>query len=335
MDLLPTTLRIGTTDYDDAARGAAGLVVDSWGWDLDGDLSCEFHEEGPNLASATQPSYAPGTAVKVTVNVAGTDTPVFLGEISWRGHTFDESGHSWAYRCRGAKYLVNKVYVTAADASGTISFNLPPNDFDNYVSSFAGQSVGQIFSYLLSQHSSQLAALGITTDATTTSQLAALTLVPNDPVRCSGRLGQAFDSVLRRWARNYAWFIGGDGKFRIVDTTAGTALTLTEGVDLVAPFRFAEDLTDCSTRIVVRGGPKCYPFYARLSTGDLVAAWTGTQQANWTYSSYTQPAGAYDTGTVTTITGSNTVRIDPDDNVKTWAVNYWPARQAWLPLQPG
>lgn len=321
-----TTLRINGVDYDEAARVTVGLVVDEWGWDLDGDLECAFHEEGPNTGGIA-PQWHAGQLVTLKTAV----TLRFFGEIASVEPGF-APGWSFAYRCRGPKYQQDMISVTATDGTGTIPFNLAPED-DDYIPSFAGQEVGQIITYLNTQHATQLTAIGVTTDSTTTSQLAALTLVPPEAVYASGRLGQAKCQVLSKWARNVVEHISAAGKLRYIDTsTAGTTVTLTEGSDPFTPFRFGYSLEDCATRVNVRGKGKIAPFYARLSKSLITAAWTEPNEDLWNWDSYAKPKGAYDTGTVTSVLGASSVRITSDDTSLTHAANFWAGRQAWIHL---
>lgn len=324
-----TTATIGGVSYTADQLAAAGIEVNSWGWDLDtGDLSAEITESGPNLPDPQRPTFLLGLAV----TLACDGTPVFRGEIASYYPARGQGGEwRFGYRCRGPRYQLDRVRITAADGTGRMSFNLDPRDED-YALDLAGLEVGEILTEILDEHTAELSALGISTDATTTAQLAALTLVPLDPVTVSGRLGQGIDSVLRQWARNVCFFVTAAGKVRFLDTTAGTARTLAEGSDYLEPIRLAGSIEETATRVVVRGSARVYPFNASILTNTLVPAWTGPQQAAWSLSDYEQPGDAYSEGSVVSM-GSNTVTIHATDAVRTWGVNFWSDRKAWIYLR--
>lgn len=300
--------------------------VDGWGWDLDGDGWAEFHE----MPSGSTPTYPCGKLVSITVD----GTVRAAGEIVNVAPIFGEEGWVFGYRIRGFKYRLNRVPVTALDGTGYIVFNLPADD-DDYIPSFAGQSVGEILDYVLTQHASQLAALGISTDATTAAQLAALTLVPLDPVRVAGeRLANAIDGVLARDARNVVFCITAAGLVRFFDTTDLTDLTLTEGTDPVEPVRFSRDISDVATRVQVRGAANVFPAFVSQLGLSLTPAWTTPQKNAWSWNDFVKPNGAFDKGTIAPggVLGPTSVRVTSSDAARTWASNFWPNGQAWIHL---
>lgn len=184
MTLFQTTITINGTAYNEAAQLVNGLVVDGWGWDLDGDESIEFHEEGPNVGNPVAPSFVVGQVVVLALASSNVARGIITGIIPEQS----EAGWIFSYRVRGQKFMADKIYITAVDGTGRMVFNDLPTDPEDYAPSLAGQTVGQIIAAVLAQHSTQLAAISLATDATTASQLAALTLVPNDPVYFTGRL---------------------------------------------------------------------------------------------------------------------------------------------------
>lgn len=328
MLLLPTTITINAVAYNEAARIGVGLVLDSWEWDLDADLSAEFHEEGPAAGLIFAPTWHAGQSVSITANSA----TVHLGQIDSVHPVFGPSGWTFGYHSGGPKYLANQLPVTWTDGTGTITYNMPTTDED-WIPSLTGLTVGQILTNLLTLHAAALTAIGITTDATTTSQLAALTLVPPDTVYISGRLWNGIDGVLRSHARNVASFIDGAGKVRFIDTSGSlTDLTLTWGTDPYGPFRFGYSLRDCASRTKVRGQGNISPFYGRWTKLDLTKTWTTGQAAAWTEDSFVKPAGAYDTGTVNTVGGPTSVTLTSSDGALVTATNKWSTRQAWVHL---
>jgi hypothetical protein len=336
MPLVATTITIDGTAHPDTGWGSSGLVVDSWGWDYDSDDECEFHEEGPALAHA-YPTFKGGQSVSLTAG----GTAVFTGEItSVEPSTRD--GWTFAYRAKGQKYRGNKVWTTGSDGTGSIVLNAPNTD-PAYVPSLAGQTVAQILTYVLGLHATALGSLSIQTDSTTTTQLGAITalgVVPSQTVYLTGRLFVALDGLLRQWARNVVLWVGPDGNIRFIDTTsAGTTLTLTEGTDPLLPFRFAYDLSDTATRVVVRGGGDIRPAMLKMSqtyaSGTehyLKWAQTSGEESAWNEKSFTNPKNAFDSGTVVTTVDPNTVTLNSSDATQTVPAHFWGSRQAWLHL---
>ena len=310
-----------------ASKGPSdGVIVDAWGWDYDSDSFVEFREEG--AGAGWVPSFHAGQEVTLTVG----GTLEFTGDIvSVAAPQFTDVGWTIGYRALGYKHRLNQFPYTAADGTGSAVYNLDAAD-DDWIPSNSGLTVGDILDLVLTDSASALSACGVSTDATTASQLAALTLVPADPVVVSGRLGQAIDSVLRAWAKNVVFMLTPAGKVRFLDTTAGTPVTVTEMTDPSMPFRFGYSVEDCATRVVVRGKADVAPFYASVSQGTLVPAWTSPQQSAWRLADYESPRDATDSGTVTTVVGANVVRVSSTDAAKTWASNFWSGRQAWVHL---
>jgi hypothetical protein len=325
-------LTVAGTTYSQLQRKANSLIVDGWGWDYDGDYWLDFHE----YIALEQPKFSGPRAV----SWSDSGTTRFVGDISNVQPDWSDEGRTWCYHCLGLKNRANQFPITAIDASGVIAYNLPA-DSEDYIPSNSGLSVGTIISNLLTAHSSALSAVGITTDATTASQLAALTLVPTDPVYISGeRYWLAQETVLQRWARNIRSVILPSGLVRFIDITTGAAHTLTLGVDPVDPPLFSRDWTHCATRIQARGKGIIAPAYLQMTlsggtygTNDtLKRTWTNTDEANWKMSDFTKPGDAYDTGTVTTVNSATTVTVQSSDAARTWVVNFWNQRQAWIHL---
>ncbi|MDE2506809.1 MAG: hypothetical protein KGM43_06335 [Planctomycetota bacterium] len=326
---ISSTLTINGTNYDAAQRQAARIVIDGWGWDLDADFSLQFHE----APGGSAPQWLGGATVSLTINGA----VVFTGSITDTAPMHDADGWVYGYTAQGLKYAVNWLpVVNPQDYSGSIAFNLPPTDF-YWVPSMAGLSVGAILSQVLTDHATALAAIGVTTDSTTTSQLAALTLVPREPVYFAGeRLGNAIDAVLQRDARNIDFYVQptgvGSGVARFVDINAGTAHTLTLGSDPVMPTKPRRSIKAAATRTIVRGKGNIYPGYVSLLKSTLTPAWTSAQQSAWTWADFVSPVGAFDSGTIPAggITSTTTITVQSSNAGETWGVNYWPPLEAWI-----
>lgn len=326
-----STLTINGTAYNQSARRAANYLIDGWGWDLDGGYWLEFHEH----SSGPQPKLTGPVPVSLSVNISGTATTVFSGDMVSVSPAMDARGRrTWGYRCLGLEYRASWIPVTAQDGSGLQRFNVSPTNVMYYTPSTAGMSVGQILSSIFTSHASALSAAGITTDATTTAELSPLTLVPNSEVQIAGeRLWTALQGFLQQWARNIRLMINGSGLIRLVDVTAGAAHTLTMGSDPIDPPLFSRNWTSSATKVTVRGQGVIEPGYVSVGRGTLTAAWTAGEQSSWTYSDFTNPNGpSVDSGTVTSVTSATTVTIQSSNALRTWGTNYWDGIQAWIYL---
>jgi len=325
-----TTLTIAGTPYAAIDRANAQIEIDFWSWDLDDDLSAEFHET--KAGPAVTATFHCGQAVTIDVDSGSGDIRRFTGTIETVVPTFTGHGWQFGYLCLGPKNLANKIPITAPDASGQLIYNLPPDD-PYYVPSNSGLSVGQIITNILALHAGELTAIGVATDATTTLQLAALTVVPNETVYIEGVVANQITAILDRWARNVRSLINADGLYRFYDTTAAaTTLTLTMNLDPIDPICFGRDTRQCAPRVVVRGKGKIYPGYVSLTDGSLTRAWTGGQQTSWKLSDYTQPSDAYDTGTVNSVDSPTQVTVHSGNAARTWVTNFWNNREAWIYL---
>jgi len=323
---LTPILTINGVDYDASARAGNNVLIDQWSWSYDSDWTLEFHEH----SSTQQPRWYGGVATTLTVD----GIVRFTGQIVRALPSLQEDdGWVHGYQCQGLKCRVNAyVPVTAVDYSGTMVFNLPPDDED-YVQANSGLSVGAIISAVLAQHATQLAAIGVVPDATTAAQLATLTVVPPEPVYISGeRLWQPIEALCQRWARNIAPCIPPNGAPRFNDTTTGTTLSLTQGADPIQPVSFKRDWQHVATRVLARGTGEIWSAYLSLLARTLTPAWTAAQQALWTYADFAQPGDAYMTGPVVQILGPNLVRLKATNPAATFGTNFWSGRQANLYL---
>jgi hypothetical protein len=338
---MPTTiLRIGTTDYDGPARDAADLrLVRLQAPNLDGPESLEFAE-----SRATLPGTFPeNTPVVLTIDGVAR----FRGIISGRASGESESGISISYSCLGLSDLADTVPVTQPqDGSTEWTFNRRPDDPD-YIPTEAGLSVGQILADILTapDMAGDLSALGIgaytslsppTLPAATVADLAALTIVPPEPVTVSGnQLWATLKTLLGGWQRNHVLLIDpADGTIRVLDTTAFADNVLTIDSDPIGIPALSRSIRDCATRVIVLGSGDVEPFVATLLGGELDEdpAWV-PYEADWTIADFTGAGGgsSNDTGTVSAVT-STTVDVHSDDATLTAAANRWSGLQAYVQL---
>jgi hypothetical protein len=329
---IASTLIVNGTSYNQSARKTKSLLVDGFGWDLDGDYWLEFHE----VIAGPQPQFISPFNCSLEINFGSGNVTVFTGQIIGYQPYFGAEGRSWSYRAMGFKYLANWIPVTAIDGSGTIRFNVSPADVFNFTPALAGQSVGEILSFCLTQHASALSAIGVTTDSTTATQLAALTLVPNNEVDVQGeRLWIAMESVLQEWARNIRLVILPTGLVRAVDITAGTSINLELGSDPVDPPLLSANWQHTATAMTVRGAGLIEPGYVSTTPSSgfttLTPAWTTAQQNAWTYADFLDPPGWTDAGSCTE-TSPTTVSVTSATSGFSVAVNAWSAVDAWIYL---
>lgn len=323
---MASILTVDGVAYDQAARKSSSLIVDAWGWDTDADYWLEFHE----YCAGYQPAFSGPKEVSFT---DASSTLRFTGDITGVQPGWGDGGRTWCYRCQGLKYRGNMLPVTGVDGAGLMAWNLRLDDED-YLASNAGKSLGDILAAAFTQHSSALGAIGISTDGTTASQMAAYTIVPQEPVYLQGeRLIDAIEWILRQYAGYARMLITPAGKVRFIDMTAGASHTLTLGTDPVDPPLFSRDWSTCATRVVVRGRGEIYPAVVSLLNLDLVPAWTPTQQAAWKMDDFDKPGDAYDYGTVTTTGGPTTITVHSHDGATAWPANFWSDREAWVYLQ--
>jgi hypothetical protein len=325
-----SVLTVNGTAYAQPARHVHGLILDAWGWDVDSDFWAEFHE----VAGGPQPQFNGPLPCSITMGSGGSPPLVFSGEIVDCQPGLTADGRTWGYRALGLKYAANWIPVTAVDGSGLIRFNVSPTDIFNYSASMAGQSVGQILAYCLTLHSTVLAAAGITTDSTTASQLAALTLVPNSEVDVRGeRLWQPLEAVCQQWARNIRLVILPSGLVRVIDITTGTAESFTVGTDDIDIPLLRYNWTNCATRVVVRGQGLIEPGYVETaivnSVQSLTPAWNNTEQNNWNLQAFTNPSGATDNGSCT-VASATTINCTSVNGSLSLATNYWDTVQGWI-----
>lgn len=323
---MSTVLTIGGIAVDVAA---GRLEMNRLTLSLDNPDSLEFTEYGVNLPG----TYHPEQAVTLT---DGTTT-LFSGTIySRHPDGFGTGPGRVGYRCLGLSYAASLIAVTASDGSGTMSFNLPVTD-PNYVATEAGLSVGTILSQVIAQHSSQLTAIGVATDATTTSQLAALTVVSPDPIYIAGNsLWVQIQQFLQQWyGSRYALYITPAGLVRCYDTYSLTTETITLDSDPAILASINEDTSECYTQVVLRGRDWIEPAWFSLHDGTLIGeaasggGWTSADQAAWTWADFAYPKNGYDQGTITALT-STVVTVQSDYASENWAVNFWSGIQGQI-----
>ncbi len=317
-------LKVAATTYTAALRVTNRLHLDRLNLSIDEPGTLEFHQYAATLPAL----FLEGA----TIELDYSGTPVFAGEIMRVDPQFGPTGWTIGYQCADLRYVANKIPITnPSDNSGTVTYNLPSDDED-YVASFSGLSVSSILTNIYSGHASALTALGIL--GPLSSDLLPLTLVPNQPVQFSGPLINAIDQFLDQWAGKYSCTILWDAsasswRLRILDTTAFTPHTLTMGTDPIEPPSISRDSSGSASAVVVRGRSEIEALFGATLDGTLTAGWSAPDQASWKWSDWTNPAGATDFGTLSSV-GSTTVTVTSNDTLRAWLANYWNGGFIWV-----
>lgn len=225
------------------------------------------------------------------------------------------------YRAFGLEWSANRIPVTGGDGTGSLAYNLPRDD-DDHIPSLAGRSVGWILADVLDRHAAELAAIGVT--GYEPADLAALLVVPPDPVHLSGGLWGMIGALLTQWCNKYAaWIEPSTGTVRIRSRLDGlTPLTLTLDADPITVESLSRDHSECATRLVLRGGPDVQAAYLTFADETLAKGWTGPQEADWTWADYIRPKDSADVGAISAV-GSTTLTIASDDAARAWPANFW------------
>lgn len=291
---------------------------------LDGDDSFEFHQ----VAWGQDPSYSANTRIQVTID----GTVCFSGVITQVKSNFTGNGWTHLYLCMGLSYLAKKIPVTnPQDGSGIINYNIPP-DSPDFVQQYAGMSVGAIITAVLNDHMAFLNTVGVTGFSST--DLAALTIVPPVQITVQGESMLNFlAQFLENWSPQYYLYIQPDGTIRCVNLFGFAAATLTEGSDPIDPPDLSASISDCATRVILRGSGIIEPAYVSLSDGTLAPAWDSTDQSNWNLYDFSQPTGGISDGTV--VSGSltaTTCTLQPTSTTEDWPANFWSTNEGWLAL---
>ena len=345
--------------------GSDGLVLNQLSIGMDSPDSLAFTQ----LACRLPGEFRTGNWVNLTVD----GTVVFIGQIvSLHPAGIGRGQISIGYRCYGLNWLINQLWITSINGVGTTTFNLPEDD-PNYVASMSGLNVGQIITYLyntmLPNFNSGLnfPVAAFTGMLFSSSDLAALTIVPPISVTVTGRLWNSVSEILNQWCNNVgAWItplgVGGitaGGYYNSVQATirhenmmslpvydgAGVlnnkfVLDALDGNGTVCSLdSISEDFSECYTQVAIRGagdiqganlslagggtlpnaGATAYP---SSWPGTLVYGWSAGQQAAWNYNSYLNPPGAYEQGTISSMT-STTLTVSGATPSPTYTSTSW------------
>jgi hypothetical protein len=295
--------------------------------------------------------FVPGLPVSLTTTDDDGTNPVlrFVGDVGRPEVRIAGEGYTWAYGCTDLKHRSCRVALRGLDGSAVAAFNISPDD-PLYLYSTAGQTVGQVVAAILQAPSNaiRLNGYGIgaytsmtppTLPALTLSELAALSVVPNQPIQLSGSdILNTLEEFIGYWHPQYAMWVEPTGRIRVQSIFNFPARTLTVptaaglGDPIEWPQYTGPDTSNCFTAFEFTG---LDIQTARLSThdGTLSPAWSTANQNAWTILDFTQPRKGADEGSVSGVT-STSCTVGSDHATVTWPANYWngPDVQGWIYL---
>jgi hypothetical protein len=261
-----------------------------------------------------------------------------------------QAGIGWVrkYQCLGLRNRGDWFPHTDSNNLGdTSAYNLSAdNQAADYLASRAGRTVGQILTDVLtmSVNAASLAAFGFSVSGATTTDLAALTLIPPAPVYFGGEkfLG-AVEALLSSWAPNITLWVQPDGVLRFLDLRSFTPhpLTIDDSPPTIYPTPISRDCGGSFSQVEVRGAGIAEPFLFALSNtagnglSESPFAWGGhtvaAAKALWTPADFTQPGlagstaglvGTVDSGTCT-CPSTTTITCTSANSLTHFPANFW------------
>ena len=253
--------------------GSDGLVLNQISISMDNPDSITFTQ----INSPLPGRFRQGQWVNLTVD----GVVVFIGQIvSLHPAGTNQGQISIGYRCFGLNWLINQLWITSPNGTGSITFNLPESD-PNYVPSMSGQTVGQILSYLYNTMLPGFNTIlnfpvgAFASMLFSSSDLSVLTIVPPNTITVTGRLWNSVIEILNQWYNTVgAWITplgvgsltaGGyftqvQGTIRHENLQGGGFPTTTFTLDALDGNGIActldaisEDFSECYSQVVIRG----------------------------------------------------------------------------------
>lgn len=309
-------------------RPAARVVINRLSLTFEGIDTLEFAQVAQKTAI---PTYTLGSRIQLQID----GLLVFSGVIT-DAHPRWSAEQNWSigYRCQGLSYLALQVATTNSQTfAGEVVYDLPSND-PNYIAEYAGMSVGAILQDMLNRHMPYFNACGITGFTAADFTVSDLAIVPPSPIRFSGeRVWNSLVQFLASWSPKYALYIQPSGVIRCVNLFGMPSSTLTLDTDPVSAPEISIDISECATRVIIRGAGIIEPAQLSLGDGTLAPAWDSTDQSNWTSTDFSQPQGGISDGTI--VSGSLTstgATLQPTSTTEDWPANYWSTNQGWITL---
>lgn len=274
------------------------------------------------------------------VSLAIDSTDYFAGDVTDADPAYTEKGWVTVYQCRCLRFRGDRAPFTDANTTtDSAAYNLPTDD-PLWLANRSGRTVGEILTDALTgvTNATNLDAKGIggytdltppTLPSATTTDLAALTLIPPTSVYVQGeRLLSAIESFLSAWAPNHAMWIQPDGVIRFLDMREFAENTLAMGTDPIDPSPLRRSVGECYQRVIVRGSSRTEPKLITLSSGILEedfaygALSNADAKAAWSPTDFDQDLKARSEGTCSCTDTLNVV-VNPTDNTQTWSANDW------------
>lgn len=269
-------------------------------------------------------------------------TAVFAGDVVDAPLDFSDLGWGKVYQCRDLRARGDKVPFTDSNSLGAYAtYNYDAEDPDK-IDARLGRTVGQIVADVLTMQDNAdgLDAYGIggytslsppTLPAETVADLAAMTVIPPNPVRIGGDcLLRSIAGFLSQWAPNHAMWVQPDGVIRFLDmrSPTETTITLDDCPTRVEPPSLSRDVSECFQRVLVRGKAVALPKLLTLLNGGLVEdfAWgvldNAGAKAAWTPDEFLRDQDARSIGTCT-CTDTTHVVLTSSPGTQTWGSNEW------------
>jgi hypothetical protein len=273
--------------------------------------SFSFYTRGGAL-----PATDPYLGQSIVVAIGGTT--YFTGRVVSVNPEYRGIGWVRSYQSIGLRGLGDFIPLTDPTLlTDSSTFNLVPED-PNYQAGRAGRTVGQILTTVLTalDNATNLNAYGIgayttlsppTLPSSTTTDLAALTLVPPTSIDVQGeKLLSAIEAFLSQWAPNHCLRIDpATGAVRVLDQRSFTSHTLTMDSDPIQPAPLSRDVSGCYQKVTVRGQPIATMALFKTSQSTITEdfAYTGhtnaQAKADWLPSQFANNGQYQDTGTIT------------------------------------
>jgi hypothetical protein len=258
-----------------------------------------------------------------TVDRSATRTKLDRLHVSYEGYDTLEF-HQLAATLPASWHAPQAVTLTVG---GTLRFT---GQITSIHYGFQGDLGWSFVKALIDAHQTALTAAGIGTY--TLGDLTAMAVVPPEVVTFAGeRFWQPLIQFVHRWAPNHVGRIEPDGSIRFRDSTTMSATTFTLGTDPLEPPSVSRDLSECATRVVIRGAAKIEAAQVSLERGTLTKGFTSTDETNWSLYDFTEPRGGFDDGDVSSLTSTG-CSVTSADATKTWSTGYWSGLNAWVCL---
>lgn len=278
------TFKVGGTNYDYQANRVEFRHMSPGGKGDRGELTW-IVRGGP--IPGTDPFS--GKSIELLADEGSGSYRLFYGRCMDVPATTTQYGWERHYTARGLRDLADRVPVTnPTDGTDKIGFNLRFDDRD-YQPALAGRTVGQIIQYTLESPATctALTAYGIGNYNTTTGLLPTnttddlnnLTTILPRPFYVGGeRVLQAVEGVLRDGAPNAILRVAPNGTIQIKDvrnfgvnsTTVIRLDSTTNDIVQISDLMITRSVSDCYTRVRVRGAPQVVGVWLSTAAGTLL-----------------------------------------------------------------